>query len=342
MAKKMMYQEFGGGPTGRFRRNHYVPLDDDYYTNMLNHLKRLNYSDCYATVYVYDTTEIEQANLYGPIYLDLDGKIDTEEDFALLKRDVFMAIAALEQVYGIPADQVEVFFSGSKGFHLIVREQSIGLIPVKNLEMYYKAIAVRIKGLMISDVIDTGIYDKKRLFRIENTINSKTGLYKVPITQKHLREITLEDMKRYASEPRQVITEPKRLIPGALQKIVKEAELLAEQTHKQANPGSIIAFKKRPPLPCVLNLVEQGSMEGGRNNDCVAIASSLAQSGFSHEEAIQILLSWNQKTEPPLPESEVLRTVKSAYDIAQEGRGYGCNFFKEHDHCIGNACRLYK
>lgn len=340
--ESVAYQELGGAKDGYFARKIYIPVDDTYYENVNKHVNKYRTTDCYTSVYIYDTTEIDKAMMYGPVYLDLDGKLDTDEDFNALKRDVLMSVGALELLFGIPEDQVELYFSGSKGFHILVQPESFGLVPVKNLEVYYKAIAVKINSLTIGGFIDTSIFDKKRLFRMPNTINSKTGLYKVPITIDELRKTDLTEMKQYASQQHQVDWPQKKMVQGALQKIVSNAENLVTATHRKSNPKSIVSFKKRPPLPCVQLLIEQGSKEGHRNNDCVAIASSLAQAGYSLDEATEIMASWNDNTEPPLPFSEVMRTVRSAYDIAKAGRGYGCNYFKRSGYCVGETCKLFK
>jgi len=59
--------------------------------------------------------------------------------------------------------------------------------------------------------------------------------------------------------------------------------------------------------------IAKGVTAGQRNTSCASYAGLCAYLGFTLEEAIQNCLVWNQKNDPPLPEGEVIRTVKSVY-----------------------------
>ena len=99
---------------------------------------------------------------------------------------------------------VQIYFSGSKGFHILVEPEVFGIEPRQNLNEQYKTIASELNKQTIYKTIDVRIYDRRRLFRFPNSINAKTGLYKVPIRQKDLRGITIEKIQEYASEPREI------------------------------------------------------------------------------------------------------------------------------------------
>ena len=76
----------------------------------------------------------------------------------------------------------------------------MGLLPKQDLNQEFKNLAIWLQQQSTSPIIDTAIYDRKRLLRIPNTINSKTGLYKVPITIQNLYDFSLTDMINYAKE----------------------------------------------------------------------------------------------------------------------------------------------
>lgn len=334
--------ELGGTHKGYFTRNNYISYEEATNGGIERFLQKLNNTDAYSTVYLYETDDIDNCLLYAPIYLDLDIDLKDDGDFRRVVRDTLITITCIEEELNVPSEYIRIFFSGSKGFHIMIDPIVFGIDPDKDLNDKYKKVATRLNRQTMYKSIDTGIYDRKRLFRLPNSINSKTGLYKVPIDIETLRRADYEFIKDYASSPKELEVSEVTFVPEA--KRAYERLLLVERMKesRKRTPRSIIPFERKELLPCVEKLIEEGVGKGGRNNACVAIASSVVQSGVDREETVDILLNWNENNDPPLPESEVVRTVYSAYSLAQSGRGYGCNFFKEHDYCIGSECSLYK
>ena len=56
-----------------------------------------------------------------------------------------------------------------------------------------------------------------------------------------------------------------------------------------------------------------GTEEGNRNNVLVSYTGILIRRHFTEEEALIETLAWNEKNRPPLPKSEVIRTVRYCY-----------------------------
>jgi hypothetical protein len=54
-----------------------------------------------------------------------------------------------------------------------------------------------------------------------------------------------------------------------------------------------------------------GVGQGGRNQAAASLAGRFLNKDLSEAEIIEILLMWNQRNSPPLPDSEVIRTVTS-------------------------------
>jgi hypothetical protein len=55
----------------------------------------------------------------------------------------------------------------------------------------------------------------------------------------------------------------------------------------------------------------QGISEGGRNHAAASLAGRFLNKDLSAPEIIEILLMWNERNSPPLPEAELIRTVTS-------------------------------
>ena len=333
--------EYGGTYKGRFERNFYTTVEDFYKEDLEAYRKKLNNTDLYATLYTYETDDIQNTRLMAPLVFDVDMELHNEGDFRKVVRDTMLILMYLQEDLGVHQDSIQLYFSGSKGFHICIPFEATGMAPTKDLAEKYKIIAQNVNKQTIYKSIDMKIYEKRRLFRIENTINSKTGLYKVPVPISMLRGMTYAQIQAYANSPKEV--EWPEPVPTKETKFALDRLMIKNKMRllKLRHPKTIVPGERKDLLPCVEKILSEGTSQGGRNNTCIAIASSLAQSGIEQEEALQMVFSWNTLNEPPLPDYEVIRTVQSGFQMAHEGRGYGCAFFKDNDYCIGEECKLY-
>ena len=62
-----------------------------------------------------------------------------------------------------------------------------------------------------------------------------------------------------------------------------------------------------------------GADNGIRDNTCFTLALALKVEGYGQDQAISLLMEWNQKNSPPLPLSDVRTKVKSAYSGKYRG-----------------------
>lgn len=335
--------ELGGVSNGYFRRNHYIKIDDSFDDEIVEYLDKLNNTDVYYSIYSYENENIEDCLLYAPLYFDLDLEIDNDADFKKIVRDTLLVVTYLREEFGIPEDLIQIYFSGSKGFHILIDPEVIGIKPSTELNSDFKKIAMEAGKITLYNTVDTAIYDRRRLFRFPNSINGKTGLYKVPVKAKDLRTMDYEAIKKYAAKPREVeIAEPV-LVETAKRKFKQILVAYKLRNSKKKKSSKIgIPKERKELLPCIKKLLNTGAGKGSRNNMTIALASSMFQAGIKQDEVIEEVLIWNEKNDPPLPEREVLTTVRSAYSLVKSGRGYGCTFFQEHDLCVGKKCSLYQ
>lgn len=305
---------------------------------------KFNNTDVYATVLSYDKENQNESNLYGPMYLDLDLNIETESDYKILKSDLCKIVAYLDVNYGIPTNYIKFYFTGKKGFHLIIEPEVFGIMPDNNLNVYFKEIAKELNRATTTQLIDTKIYDKKRLLRLPNSINSKTGLYKVPVTYEQINKMSFEDMKQYASINKPIIKVQVAPCEKAINRYKEIKDLVNKPKQKQKNTN----IKVRPindikPPSCIFGILDNGAQEGNRNNTTIILASSFFQNGASYQDTLDLVMRWNElRNDPCLPESEIVTTVASAYQQVKAGRRYGCNSIKEFGLCIGGGCELFK
>lgn len=322
--------EIGGKKDEIFRRNIFTSTKE-----IKKYIQDFNEQDVYATVYKYDDKDQDRANIIAPLYIDLDVN-NIEENFDKLKRDLALVLRQIKVLLKLTDKEIEIYFSGSKGFHIMVDSKVLGLKPSKNLNEMYKLIATKLKAYTILKCVDTRIYDKKRLFRITNTINSKTGLYKVPISYNKVKDMTYEDMKEYASSKKPNMPKIYKKNVDANEAFFNLIEQIKEEERRTINhKAAREIMEKRELLPCVKYILQNGALKGGRNNLTMALASSLFQVGKDYEECLDIVNSWNtRKNDPPLSQREITLTVNSAYRNTQDGRKYGCSAFKDLDVCV--------
>lgn len=334
------YIEIGGKTNDKFIRKIIVPIQSKEAT-----MKQYKFSDTYSTIYRYDNRNQDLANIIAPLYIDLDID-DLENNYSKLKRDMLLLIRRLKTLFHLEDNNLQIFFSGSKGFHILIPYEIFGIRPCKDLNSKYKSIATELKSYTITKSIDTKIYDSKRLFREPNTINSKTGLYKVPLTLDDIRNFTYEELIEYAKTPKNrediVIDKTyKKKSEEAINNLIEELEERQRRSINHRVARQMLENKEM--LPCVKYVLQHGANKGGRNNTAMALASALYQREPDNEEGIMdIMKIWNEnKLDSPLPERELEATVQSAYRNVQAGKRYGCNAFIDLDICV-KGCPVRK
>ena len=80
----------------------------------------------------------------------------------------------------------ELYFSGSKGFHIVLPSADLGLDKYYISSVGKTFVETYISRLSGVDALDLSVYNNRALFRMPNSINVKTMLYKIPITRGEL------------------------------------------------------------------------------------------------------------------------------------------------------------
>ena len=329
--------EIGGIKNGYFTRNHFIEVGQ-----LNKHLKEYD-GDIYTTVYKYDSMDQNTANFIAPLYLDLDID-DIEHNFSKIKQDLALILRRLKTMFSLSDKDIELYFSGSKGFHILVHHNIFGFEPSRDINKQYKKIAVELKTYTVNKTVDTKIYDNKRLFRVPNTINHKTGLYKVAISYEKVKDMeSFDELKAYATTPKTSKPRIYKYNDKARHAFDEMIERIDAEEKAKINTKLAKEFiQKRELLPCVQYILKNGCAKGQRNNTTVALANSLFQIGKDFDEVLEIITYWNsEKNEDPLDQAEIRTTVMSAYNNAKQNRLYGCTVFKDLDVCV-KGCPIHK
>lgn len=277
----------------------------------------------YAHIDIAKTVEGFKGNYYCKfLYFDIDSE-DLEKGHQMAKDFCLLLYNMLE----INPNQLFISFSGNKGFHIGLHQNLFGgFTPAKDLPARIKVLAVRMMmecfEVTMQDIqahtiqtrkqeyncIDLSIYNGNRIFRLINSKNAKSNLYKIGLTYEELNTLSLEEIKYLALKPR-----PEYALP------FKPADIRPIQYLKDlwqyALDFDLDGYK---PDAKVKSEYGGGTFYppevGNRNNDLFKQSALLFdKSNLSEEQVRQLVGIINMAAKQPLPDSELDTIVRSAF-----------------------------
>jgi len=177
--------------------------------------------EAYESVFLFDNQFPEWVKINGSVEMFsgnvyIDGiiiDIDNKSNLELAKSSVIKLASYLIETYNITPDDLSFFFSGAKGFHVLIPSRLIGDIkPSKILNSVVKEFVVTEFINNKIEYIDLSIYDKTRIIRIPNSLNLKSGLYKIQLSFDEITSLPLGDIMDLAKEPRLDFKRPKPIV----------------------------------------------------------------------------------------------------------------------------------
>lgn len=288
----------------------------------------------YTTQYRSKTKDLRGSEVYSDLYFDFDCETNPE----IARQDALMCLSYLKVNFEIPYDVPNIYFSGKKGFHIIVDGSYLGIEPHKSLNFIYKLLATDIKlSLSKEKTLDTKIYDKVRMFRLAGSVHQGTGLYKIPITYNELKTLNRESIMQLAVQPR--VLPPKGNL-GINSRAAKEIKSYYERYEKESTPR---AKKNMEPLkldkvpPCIDWVIANGVTKGNRNLAIMVLSSFFYQTGLTKDQVAATVIHWNDSLTEPTPLPEVERCIQYQFEHSYK---YGCNAIKEFAQCDPSNCKL--
>ena len=273
-----------------------------------------NAVDCFTTWVDYDESAIKyykENNRIGgykgvvcpkifPIDIDCGG--DLELSLMVCKEITGMLVHVLD----VDRSSFKIFYSGSKGYHIEIPGTLFEITPAPQKEICrrFKSIALKLHGS-----VDDKIYKPNMLWRCANTINSKSGLYKVQLHYNELHSLSTSEVLELAKSPRfleyvDCIEWVSDDTLGALW-----AQTLVEVQKPRPDRQNTAIFTSDNPLE-----VPHGVLRGNRNEKCFEIALNCRSHGYGIEDAKEFILKWNRGNIPPVKNHyELTRTIESAY-----------------------------
>ena len=207
--------------------------------------------DYYKSVFVYTKDQVNEAETEievekngkkykrkkGLGYINVDNAVGNKlvfdfdsTDHELARKDAIELINRLKQDTNL--DDIQIYFSGGKGFHVEVELDSFLLNKeIKAICMFY------LQGLQTADV---KVYNPTRIFRLPLT-KHKSGNYKVPLTYDDLLSLSQKEIHEYAKT---------KLTPDTINGVwgkVKVTKTMKEKAEEIIQKPEIVAEKIQSP-----------------------------------------------------------------------------------------------
>lgn len=280
-----------------------------------------NNTGLYKTAFYYSSKDPYASYIYGDFFMDFD----SEEDVELAKEDLLYAVwfFHLKLGFNLPMEAFHIYFSGMKGFHLMIPATYFGYQPSMKLDEYFKWVANEVNHRSPNKTLDLGIYERRRLFRLENSIHQDSGLYKIPLHYDELVELSLEEIQELAKKPRQIgYPTPKTSVQAEKEWLYYMNDYEAFKRMQREKIGRTPTIKKGVIPDSVQEIIDRGPVKGLRNETLAALTSFYKNQGYNEDEIFELLLEWNNGS---TNEREVKTTMNS---ILKKDLNYGINRFK--------------
>lgn len=307
------------------RRNHVVDIRDALALRDKGHAKENSYITVFRFPEAYrqhlaDTGSV--GGYAGSCYADYL-PIDVDRAGNLLQAmNATKALAfTLQERFDVRSDQVRYFFSGAKGFHLLIPTPLFGDIePSESLNGAFRAVALELADAA-GEEIDRAIYDKNRLFRLPRT-KHKSGLWKIELTWAELSEWTTDQVRFAARTDRDVEVKPQNLeaVPALAELFAKAAEAASVTRHRTGTRPA------EDGLAGAIACTVQPFYQPGKRHDLILALSGYAAKRHVPRETMLGVVDELQASDTQIGDPDNLPTaVNDTYDRVRRGdrvKGY--------------------
>jgi len=250
---------------------------------------------------------------------------------------------------GLSPKHVQAWYSGSKGFHLVVRPEPFNIRPHMHLTYIVKRIALELSQSLGLTTLDRTVYSIPRMWRIPNTVHPKTRRYKIELTHDELMTMKpgdIVELSQHARNPGAEALPDSHIYPESDYKDIPPLpEAVAWYLeHYQAYDAYRDLKKLMPRRPiqrpdegdafpvCVQDILKNGPKEGGpnRNRVLLPLAGFFHDAGLNAKEAQRQLDDWTREHYPNDGHTaERIANGHSVIDQAYRGHvKFSCRFIR--------------
>lgn len=272
------------------------------------------------------------------------------EDVELSRKDCVELLARLSDEGVDVYSHTKVYFSGNKGFH--VELLTSGQFSPEEMKVVCANLA---QGL---STFDTVIYNSTRKYRIENTINKKSNLFKIEIPLEEIQSLTVQQIKERASAPVGYRSELHPLMGlELLEKYKKKKKVenvivsdLGEDTSGIRGLNTIDFTKCPRHTPRCIFALEKGVMKPGERQVLLyRLATYYRNQGLEKEVAYRTLKGVAELNARLYPDSDAVtkeeiwnQAIYSAYHKDLDQKYVGHWGTSPDNELVEKYCRLIK
>lgn len=278
----------------------------------------------------------------APLYFDIDCDGD-------LDRALAWARALVEYFTGdlkLPGKAVRVWFSGSKGAHVLVDPIALGIEPSATLTGDMKIVATQLTTHLAAcgaidrpPALDASVYSMPRMLRVPDQLHPRSGLYKVELSHDELMTCTPEQVMELAARPRGARWADDDRVDGPVPEAAQwwsAALARAQQPRRfRIETAKIAGLKVRPDgyvidelvstatPSCIKGMLSARPRPGVRNRCELQIACWAKAANVPYGKALSALSAWSDRNRPELSTAAAAGKAESILSCVYAGRWYG-------------------
>lgn len=253
----------------------------------------------------------------APLFFDVDCDGDLDRALLWARTLVEFFIHQLD----LPKSAVRVWFSGSKGAHILVNSTALGIEPSATLTADMKTVVLELVRHLSAQgademTIDRAVYSLPRMLRMPDQLNPRSGLYKVELRHSELFQLTADQIMDLARKPRGSLWLPKVCptapVPAAAEWWSNALTHVQESREFRIRTAEVAGLKVRPDgyvvdelitsdMPsCIEKMFKASVSPGNRNRIELQIACWAKGAKLSFNRALFLLSSWTTANRPEL------------------------------------------
>ncbi len=234
-------------------------------------------------------------------------------------------------------NQYVLFFSGNKGFHLMIPFSLFPLEANEHLPNQLKDLAKHLKDDF--PTLDDSIYNYNRKFRVPFTKHEKSGLYKNVVRLGELDNILEECEEPHCYDFMQYVemeNETSEVLVSEYEKVLRKSyEIEKEKAGTLVKPSP---FEKYDGKICITKMLESRCDDIGRNNAALRIVNDYFRTGKTQKACERDLSTWASENDLPL--SELTAIINNIYE-RHNNYNFGCQDECKSIYCSAK-CTIWK
>jgi hypothetical protein len=276
----------------------------------------------------------------APLYYDIDCDGDLNKALLWARTLVEFFVVQLD----LPEPAVRVWFSGSKGAHILVDPVALGIEPSATLTADMKVVALELVRHLAAQgagdmTIDRAVYSLPRMLRLPDQVNPKSGLYKVELRHHELFQLTPDQITHLARQPRDSLWSaddlPGEPVPAASEWWARALGRAREPREFRIRTAEVAGLMVRPDgyvvdelvtsdmPPCVAGMVQAASSPGSRNRVELQTACWAKGAKLPFDKAMALLAAWTTANRPELSAENARAKAESIVRSVYGNASYG-------------------